>query len=221
MIVFELVGSETHPVYQDLSIANLDRQYDFLRSIVGASVALNRPMLSIEVICALNFHAISCLHTNAGQFRPCDVSIPGSGLQFPAPFRVPALMAMFVDEVNRRWDTMDPLALAAYVLWRLNVIHPFINGNGRTARVACYFVICLAFGGWLSGTVILPELIRQNRAAYVAALKATDASVAHGGQLDLSALHGLLAVLLSQQLATVQPPPPPPLLPPPQSPFAP
>lgn len=210
MIVYEIVGNETHPAYQALAIANLDRQYDFLRSIVGASLTLNRPMLSIEVIKALNYHAISCLHTNAGEFRPCEVFLP-SGLPLPAPHRVPALMAMFVDEVNRGWGEsgFDPVGAAAFVLWRLNVIHPFINGNGRTARVACYFVICLALGGWLPGTTLLPELIRQNRPVYVAALQAADASVAAGNPPDLRPLHALLGFLLNQQLASAASPPAP------------
>ena len=38
---------------------------------------LGQPMLSIEVIKALNYHAISCLHVSSGEFRPCPV--PGSG----------------------------------------------------------------------------------------------------------------------------------------------
>jgi hypothetical protein len=32
-----------------------------------------------------------------------------------------------------------PTELAAYGLWRLNWIHPFVEGNGRTARAVCYF----------------------------------------------------------------------------------
>jgi hypothetical protein len=33
------------------------------------------------------------------------------------------------------WVTKDPLHLSAYVLWRINWIHPFADGNGRTARM--------------------------------------------------------------------------------------
>jgi hypothetical protein len=65
--------------------------------------------------------------------------------------------------------------LAWMALWRLNYI-PFINGNGRTARAASYFVLCCKAGGWLPGNPILPELLRQNRPAYVAALQKADAS---------------------------------------------
>ncbi len=108
-------------------------------------------------------------------------------------------MEMFVDEVNRNWDATDPVYLAAFVLWKLNWIHPFINGNGRTARVTAYLVLCLKAGQWLPGETLLPELIRQNRDMYVQALKAADASLPTG-QLDLTELHVLLTQLLSQQL---------------------
>jgi Fic family protein len=107
----------------------------------------------------------------------------------------------FVNVVNRSWATTDPLVLATFVLWRLNYIHPFINGNGRTARATCYFVLCLSAGYWLPGTTILPELIRRERDAYCTALADVDASFA-AGNLDLSPLHALLAKLLTEQMAT-------------------
>lgn len=197
MFVFELVGSEQNSAYQILSIENLDRQYGFLRSAVMASIELKRPMLSVEVIKALNYHAISCLHSNAGQLRPCAVTV--GNYEPPPHWEVPARMEMFVDEVNRHWEKSDPVFLAAYVLWRLNHIHPFINGNGRTARVTAYLVLCLKVERWLDGETILPELIRQNRDEYVAALKAADASTLTG-TLDLGVLHALLVRLLSEQL---------------------
>lgn len=95
------------------------------------------------------------------------------------------------------------VALSAYVLWKLNYIHPFINGNGRTARAACYFVLCVKAGGWLAGDTILPELLRQNRDLYVQALQAADDSL-KAGALDLSQLHSLMSALLEQQLGPVK-----------------
>ena len=153
--------------------------------------------MSIEALKALNYHAIACLHFSAGTFRPCEVTV---GPHTPAPhFQVPALMQMFTNEVNRLWDTLDPVLLAAYVLWRLNYIHPFVNGNGRTARAACHLILCMKLGGWLPGDRILPELLRANRDAYVAALRHADASLAHGPP-DLAPLHTLLGRLLDEQL---------------------
>lgn len=200
MIVHELVGSEQNPIYQQLEADNGIRQYDFIRSIVTAALALDRAHLSIEVIKALNYHAISCLHVSAGEFRPCVVSV---GTHTPVEFwQVPSHMQMFVDDVNRSWSTTDPLATATYILWKLNHVHPFINGNGRTARATAYFALCLKAGGWLPGGPILPELLRQNRPEYVAALQHADAKA---GQADyLAPLHDLVSRLLGEQLASAQ-----------------
>ncbi|WP_454867534.1 Fic family protein [Pseudomonas farris] len=204
MILFELCdGKEQHPVYQELEVSNGNRQYDFLRSIVGAALAIERPFLSNHIIKALNFHAITCLHTNAGEYRPCQVTV-GNHTP-PEHYRVEALMDDFVNMVNRSWEQSDPVTLSAFVLWRLNHIHPFINGNGRTARAACYFVLCVKSGFWLPGTTILPELIRRNRPEYVDALQRVDESLTQG-PVDLSPLHELLSRLITEQLGTQQTP---------------
>lgn len=197
MILFELTGSEQNPIYQAVEISNGNRQYDFLRSIVIASLETQRPFLSSQIIKALNFQAITCLHTNPGEYRPCPVTV--GGYAPPDHYRVPALMDDFVNTVNRSWETTDPIMLAAFVLWRLNHIHPFINGNGRTARASCYFVLCVKLGHWLPGTTILPELIRRERDRYVEALQAIDKSV-EAGAPDFTNLHGLLAELLKEQI---------------------
>lgn len=200
MILFELVGREDHPTYRELEVSNGNRQYDFLRSIVVASLAVGRPFLSQHVLKALNFQAITCLHTNAGEYRPCPVKV-GTYVP-PDHFRVAALMDDFVNLVNRGWEATDPVALATLVLWRLNHIHPFINGNGRTARAACYFVLCVKLGGWLPGKTILPELLRRNRDEYVKALQAVDASLSSEKGFDLTPLHDLVSRLLNEQLAS-------------------
>jgi hypothetical protein len=200
LILREIVGEEAHPLYQKLEAENGTRQYDFLRSLVEASLAVGRPFLSQQILKALNFHAIACLDIAAGEFRPCQVEV---GVHLPPPhYRVQGLMDDFVNYVNRNWETTDPVALASFVLWRLNFIHPFVNGNGRTARAACYFVLCVKFQGWLPGRAILPELIRSVRDRYVEALVAVDAS-AKNGALDLSPLHQLLQELLEKQIQDV------------------
>ncbi len=201
MILSEFCGhNEQDPLYQEMEIANGNRQYDFLRSVVLVSLKAGKPFLSQHIMKALNFQAITCLHTNAGEYRPCEVKV-GNDYSPPEHYRVSALMDDFVNTVNRSWEQSDPVGLAAFVLWRLNHIHPFINGNGRTARAASYFVLCLKAGGWLPGETILPELIRKNRPDYVAALKKGDASLL-AGTLDLTELHALLTKLLGVQLAS-------------------
>lgn len=206
MILFELTGTESHPVYQALQIENGARQYDFLRSIVVASLSAGKPFLSQHVIKALNFQAISCLHVSPGEYRPCSVFVGVSEnhpdtFHPPAHYQVPALMDDLVNTVNRFWDKTDAVALATFVLWRLNYIHPFVNGNGRTARAIAYFVLCLHVGRLLpaAGDMILPQLLRRDRDQYIIAIKQADASL-KGGALDLQPLHEIVERLLNEQL---------------------
>lgn len=206
MIIFELTGREDHPVYQAIEVSNGNRQYDFLRAIVWASLEMGRPFLSQHVIKAFNFQAITCLHTSPGEYRPCPVVVGAHNP--PAHHRVAALMDDFVNLVNRNWESTDEVFLATYVLWRLNNIHPFINGNGRTARAACYFVLCIKAGGWLPGDTILPELLRQNRQEYVDALQAAHTSFAATGTPNLQDLHALVTRLLDEQIQSANAPQP-------------
>ena len=172
MILYELTGTEDDEIYKTLEYLNSDRQLHFLESMVSVALKTERVFLSQALIKALNYHAIACLHVNAGEYRPCEVTV--GSYQPPANYRVQALMDDFVNLVNRHWEDADPILLSAFVLWKLNQIHPFINGNGRTARACCYFVLCVKSGGLISGKTILPELLREHRDQYVSSLKHAD-----------------------------------------------
>ena len=76
----------------------------------------------------------------------------------------------------------------------------FIEGNGRTARAACYYLICLRQGGLLPGKKTVPERIRENRKPYYAALQDADRHWANG-QFNVDALAEYLAGLLQAQLS--------------------
>lgn len=210
MNLFDLFPNENEPSYQALQVSNLNRQYDFLRSLVEASISTNRLYLSQTAIKAFNYHAIVCLHAGAGEYRPCEVSI-GDGQNHRPPMwvHVQALMDDFVNRINRQWESADPVALASFALWRLNWIHPFVNGNGRTARLTAYYILCLKLRGMISGTVTLPDLLRRERHKaddpYVKALRAADQSLI-AGNLDLSELHALISRLLAEQLASATQP---------------
>ena len=207
MILFDLTESEAHPAYQALAISNGDRQFSFLQSIVSAAVQSGQIFISQPILQALNFHAIACLHTNAGAYRPCEVGVnhPDPAKKFMAPqyFRVSALMDNFINVVNANFQSSDPVQLASFVLWRLCAIHPFINGNGRTARAAAYFTICLRSGGWLPGTESMVTLLKQH-ADYTDALKHCDTTAA-AGALDLGPLAKVVNDCLEQQLASAPP----------------
>ncbi len=110
-------------------------------------------------------------------------------------------MDRFLSVIHENWTVIDhPTYLAAYALWRLNWIHPFVEGNGRTARAACYYLLCLRYGGLLPGKKIVPERIRENRKPYYEALRAADRRW-EDGHFDVSQLAGYLEGLLKDQLS--------------------
>ena len=84
-------------------------------------------------------------------------------------------------------------------MWRLNWIHPFADGNGRTSRAISYVVLCIRAHSLLPGTPTIPEQIVANRQPHFDALDAADAA-ARRDQIDVSAMETLLDQMLARQL---------------------
>lgn len=194
----ELPGGEENPLYKYLEAENYGRHYDFMNSTINIALALRhlQPRLSQSFIKNLNCHAIAGLHEDAGQYRKKPVYV--GEFRPPASGYIPMLMEEFVVEINDLWTTLDPLALSCFSLWRITRIHPFVNGNGRTARAVFYFILCIKTGGFLpQGTKLLESLSTgHNRMRYVEALKKADA----GGDNYLVPLINLVIELIKTTL---------------------
>jgi Fic family protein len=137
----------------------------------------------------------------AGNYRPSGIDIIGSKHRPPLASTVPGLVEDLCDCVNENFHNATALRLAAYVMWRLNWIHPFDDGNGRTA--ASYLILCVKLGERLPGKRTIPDLISGNKAPYYHALEAADAAWTDGNRVDLSELEQLLENLLGAQLVNV------------------
>ena len=109
-------------------------------------------------------------------------------------------MEELCDYVNDNWDAATALHLAAYVMWRLNWVHPLADGNGRTARAISYLVLCMKMSGRIPGTRTIPALISENKNPYYEALEAADQCWASRQEIDLTRLEGVLGNLLADQL---------------------
>ncbi|HVZ05483.1 Fic family protein [Hyphomicrobium sp.] len=154
-----------------------------------------------SVILDLNRLAIDELDAFAGNWRPGSVMISGSKHQPPAAHLVPGLVEQMCDYVNDNW-AMRATHLAAYVMWRMNWIHAFTDGNGRTARAVSYLVLSIRLRMKIPGTPTIPEMIIDNREPYYEALEQADQSLDKGA-VDLSKMERLLESLLARQLLTV------------------
>lgn len=180
---------------------NLLRQYDLLANCIEIGHRKGIEAFDKYTLWSLNAAAVSNIAQFGGRFREQPIYV---GCLRPPHFStVGNHMDQFISLIHENWDIIDhPTILPAYALWRMNWIHPFIEGNGRTARAACYYLICLRAGQLLPGKKIVPERIRENRVPYYAALQAADRHWEQG-DFDVSELadylQGLLAAQLSEQ----------------------
>lgn len=194
MIVIEEQDPELYALVQE---RNLVRQYDLLTNCVEIGIKQGHTCFDKYVLWTLNHVAVANICQFGGRFREEPIYV---GHHIPPHFKeVPALMDRFISTIHENWFNWSPTELAAYGLWRLNWIHPFIEGNGRTARATCYYLMCARAGTLLPGRKIVPERIRENRTPYYAALQAADRAWDEG-HLDFSVLEGYLATLLQAQL---------------------
>ena len=78
---------------------------------------------------------------NAGVYRSVSVRIGGSKHIPPEPLELNHLMQDYFLHYNAQKDVMHPVLLAAEMHERLASIHPFIDGNGRTARLVMNLIL--------------------------------------------------------------------------------
>ncbi|MGB6229118.1 MAG: Fic family protein [Litorimonas sp.] len=109
---------------------------------------------------------------NAGIIRSVPVRISGSRAVMPNPRKVPDLMDAFAAWLQSASD-LHPAEFAAMAHYELVSIHPFVDGNGRTARLLMNMILMMQ--GYP------PAIIRKrDRLAYITALETAQT----GGSLE-------------------------------------
>lgn len=184
-------------------IENGFRQFDLALEIVSYFLHPDRPFsLRLSHILDLHKEAVAGVQEDAGKIRTGQVGIHGSEHTTPETFLVNTLMAEFCDYINDNWHEKTAFYLAAYAMWRLNWIHPFSDGNGRTARALSYIILCLRLGYVIPGSPPIPAQIEQDKSHYIVALEKADAS-AKLGEVDLSEMESMIRCMLARQLLSV------------------
>ncbi len=180
------------------------RQYDLGIHIIETALERSATVFNLRpsTILALHREALRGISSYAGLWRPAGVEIQGSKHSPPGAHLVAELVENMCDYVNERWQDTTALHLAAYLMWRLNWIHPFADGNGRTSRMTSYVVMSIKIGGVLGGAPTIPEQIVGNRVPYFEALDQAD-EACKKGQLDLSKMEELVGGLLANQLMSI------------------
>ncbi|HEX9210067.1 MAG TPA: Fic family protein [Bradyrhizobium sp.] len=176
------------------------RQFDLAVEMIRSFVKdKERPFrLRANLILQLHQAALDGIHPLAGTWRNTKVSIGKSKHVPPEAAFVSDEIQDMCEYVNSNW-AMNADHLGAYVLWKLNWIHPFADGNGRTARTVSYVVMSAKLDSLLPGAPTIPEQISANKAPYYAALEKADEHHKEG-KIDVSELEDMLNAMLAKQL---------------------
>lgn len=135
LIIEENLTAGSKNINEYLEAKNHAEAFDYIVEL------LKDDKLIINKDIVLNIHRI-ILKTiddhNAGFYRSAMVRIPGSNTLLPNPIKVPKLMEEF-----NSWllDCNFDLLNIFETHYRLVSIHPFIDGNGRTARLLMNFLL--------------------------------------------------------------------------------
>lgn len=116
----------------------------------------------IKKLHKLFYHRID--ESRAGKYRKEKVFISGSKYTLPSPEQVPELMREFIIKVKDLENKNHPVEYSALVHKEIAFIHPFIDGNGRVARLAMNLILlqkgyCIA---------VIPPILRGD---YIQALE--------------------------------------------------
>ena len=114
---------------------------DYLEALVQRDEALTeRTLREIHNLILRNIDG-----ANAGTYRRMNVLISGAGHIPPPAERVPERMDAFFQWYGAARDRMHPVEFAARVHADfVNILHPFKDGNGRTARLIMNFELMRA-----------------------------------------------------------------------------
>lgn len=133
--------------------------FDLLCRLAGGTEITEADILSMH---RLFYHRID--EANAGKYRRERIIVTGTDFAFPPPSRLKTLMRRFVAEIPELRAARHPVEFAALLHARLVNIHPFQDGNGRTARLLMN--LALLQSGY--PITIIPPVIRAD---YLEAVK--------------------------------------------------
>jgi Fic family protein len=194
------LGRELYETTQqklDLEARNGKLQFAEILAIIDES--WGQFYVTPKIIKRLHKAAIQDIYACAGEYRNWPVSLKNSCHVPPSHEYIHVLMEEMCARANTTVE-WTPVETAAYLMWRLNWIHPFGGGNGRTARAVSYFALTTRLGFLLPGKVTVVEQLVSHRPRYQNALEDADAAC-RLSVLDFSKMTALLDELLTVQLA--------------------
>jgi Fic family protein len=135
------------PLKDSVEAKNLSIALEFFEELAARD---GQPITLLDVRNIHNLILRGIDDVNAGRYRLVPVKISGSKYDPPKPIEVESEMREFgewLEKVSRKETApqIDPLIIACAVHTWFVIIHPFIDGNGRTARLLMNLIL-MRFG---------------------------------------------------------------------------
>ena len=158
LAIQENLTSGSKPITHYMEAVNHAKAFEFVLEQAASSASVNT-----DIILKIHRFILSGIDdANAGFYRTVPVRISGLRTVLPNPLKVPDLMAQF--DVWLTEPDNDAINKAIEAHYRLVTIHPFKDGNGRTARLLMNLILIRAVG--------MPIIIRKiDRKRYLDALE--------------------------------------------------
>ena len=166
LVLQEGITIRGKPLKDHVEAKDHQEAIDFLHSLVSQ----RRPAISALLIRRL--HQLVVRETDAewaGHYRNGPVSITGASHVPPDAADVPSRVGSLIRWFKSSQRTLHPIERAALFHHKLVSIHPFFDGNGRTARLAMN-VILMRHG------FPLAIILKNDRTKYYYALQEADAN---------------------------------------------
>jgi len=126
------------PLRDQLEALSHAKALDLVRSLASCYHSHND--IQMNDILAIHRSILGSIDEEwAGRFRQSIVFVRGAGVNFPIPRDVPYHMDEFMQWLNEA--TAHPVQSAADAHFKLVTIHPFVDGNGRTARLVMNLIL--------------------------------------------------------------------------------
>ena len=147
------------PMKDHLEVLGHSDAYDLLYDL-----ATNKEITEKEILQLHHLFYKSINEEKAGAYRDCNVIITGSEFALPKYKDVPKLMKEFASNLPKMKEQYHPVEFAARLHEGLVTIHPFVDGNGRAARLLMNLALLQA--GY--NITIIPPFVRND---YITALQ--------------------------------------------------
>lgn len=129
------------PLKDQLEALNHAKALEFINRL--AKERKGHQFLTEDDIKAIQRVILTGIQDNwAGVYRQTDIFVRGSSSEFPPPSQVPSLMNQFLKWLQNEQEE-HPVRIAADAHFKLVNIHPFRDGNGRTARLLMNLILIM------------------------------------------------------------------------------